>query len=113
MSAHARRTLLDPAARALVVQTHGDGVRFSVRVQPRAARAGVSGVHAGALTVRLTAPPVDGAANAALVALLAELLQVPRGAVQIRSGTTARTKLIDVRGVDAARVHALLSTTST
>jgi uncharacterized protein (TIGR00251 family) len=94
---------------ALVVQEHGDAVRFTVRVQPRAVRAGVAGVHAGALKVRLTEPPVDGAANAALVVLLAELLHIPRRAVEIRGGASSRTKMIEVHGVEAARVHALAS----
>jgi hypothetical protein len=91
----------------LVVQERGGAVRFTVRVQPRASYAGVDGVHGGALKVRLTAPPVDGAANEALVALLAERLEVPKRAVAIVGGVTARVKLVEVNGVDAARVRAL------
>ncbi len=93
-----------------MVQERTNGVRFTVRVQPRAVRAGVVGVHAGALKVRLTAPPIDGAANAALVSLLAELLQVPRGAVEIRTGASSRTKTIEVHGVEPSRVLALAPT---
>jgi uncharacterized protein (TIGR00251 family) len=78
-------------------------------VQPRAAASEVSGVHGDALKVRLSAPPVDGAANEALVDLLAERLGVPRRAVRIVSGATARTKTVEVDGVDAARVQALAS----
>ena len=91
----------------LIVQERGGAARFSVRVQPRAARSAVEGVHDGALRVRLTAPPVEGAANEALIELLAERLEVPKRAVTIVSGATARTKLVQVHGVDAARVRAL------
>ena len=82
-------------------------VRFSVRVQPRSSRTGVEGVHGDALKVRVNAPPVDGAANEAVVEVLAEALGVPRRAVRIVSGDTFRTKVVEVEGVDAAAVHAL------
>lgn len=85
----------------------GPAVRFAVRVRPRAARTEVGGTHGDALVVRLTAPPVDGAANEALVAALAGRLGVPRGAVRIVSGATARVKVVEVVGVDAAQVQAL------
>jgi uncharacterized protein (TIGR00251 family) len=82
-------------------------VRFSVRVQPRAANPGVDGIHGGALKVRLSAPPVDNAANEALVLLLADELGVPRRAVRVVAGATGRTKVIEVDGVDEARVRGL------
>ena len=91
----------------LIVQERAGAARFSVRVQPRAAHSVVEGIHGGALKVRLRAPPVDGAANDALIELLAERLDVPKRAVTIVSGATARTKLVQVHGVDAARVQAL------
>ena len=92
-----------------MVQERNDGVRFMVRVQPRAGRDGVDGVHAGALKVRLNAPPVDGAANEALIAFVAERLGVPKAAVRIVTGATARAKLIEVQGVQAERVRTLAS----
>ena len=91
----------------LIVQERAGAARFNVRVQPRAARSSVEGVHGGALKVRLTAPPVEGAANDALLELLSKWLAVPKRAVTIVSGATARTKLVQVHGVDAARVRAL------
>jgi len=84
--------------------------RFSVRVQPRASRTAVEGVRAGALLVRLTAPPVEGEANDALVRLLAVALKVPRAAVRILSGARGRTKRVAVRGVSAEQVRALAAT---
>ncbi len=93
----------------LVVRERDGAVRFSVRVQPRASRSGVDGAHAGALRVRVTAAPVDGGANEALVDLLAARLGVPKRDVSIITGTNARTKVVEVAGVDAARVHALAS----
>ena len=85
------------------------GVRFSVHVQPRAARTELRGVHNGALRVRVQAPPVDGAANAALVELLAGSLGVPRRSVRVVSGETARLKVVDIEGVDAAAIERLTS----
>lgn len=75
------------------------GVRFAVHVQPRARRTEIVGVHGDALKLRLQAPPVEGAANEALVAFLADALGVPRRNVEIVSGASSRTKVIEVRGV--------------
>ncbi|HKM90194.1 MAG TPA: DUF167 domain-containing protein [Candidatus Acidoferrales bacterium] len=85
-------------------------VRFAVRVQPRASRNAIEGVRDGALRIRLTAPPVEGEANEALVRLLAARLNVPKSAVRIVSGERGRTKRVAVRGVTAAQVRALLRT---
>jgi len=79
-----------------------DGVRFDVRVAPRAAHEAVIGVHAGALKVSLTAAPVDGAANDALRDLLAAICGVPRRAVSILRGEHARIKTVCIEGLDAA-----------
>lgn len=70
-----------------------------MHVQPRASRTGLAGRHGGALKVRLAAPPVDGAANEALVRFLAELLGVPRSAVRLERGATGRSKLVAVDGL--------------
>ncbi|HEX2797158.1 MAG TPA: DUF167 family protein [Immundisolibacter sp.] len=65
-------------------------------VQPRAARTELAGLHDGRLKLRLTAPPVDGAANAALVAFLAECLDLPRSALSVASGSTGRRKTVSI-----------------
>jgi uncharacterized protein (TIGR00251 family) len=86
-----------------------DGVlRFAVRVTPRASRAAITGVHDGALKVSLTAPPVEGAANAALIELLAKALDVPKRAVRIEHGDHNRHKTISIEGATLAALHALV-----
>jgi uncharacterized protein (TIGR00251 family) len=82
-------------------------VRFSVRVQPRSSRTGVEGVHGDALKVRVNAPPVDGAANEAVVEVLSEALGVPRRSVRIVAGESSRTKVVEVDGVSAEAVRSL------
>jgi uncharacterized protein (TIGR00251 family) len=84
-------------------------VRFAVRVQPRSSRAGVDGVHGDAVRVRVNAPPVDGAANEAVVEVIAKALGVAKRAVTIVSGATSRSKVIEVSGVTAAEVRARFS----
>lgn len=91
----------------LVVRAVARGVRFEVRVQPRASRSEVVGEQEGALRVRLTAPPVEGAANDALVELLARLLSVAKRDVRIVAGQTSRRKVVEVEGVTAEQVLAL------
>ena len=71
-------------------------VRFEVRVQPRASRNEFAGIKEGILRVRLQAPPVDGAANEALVAFMADELGVPRRFVRIVSGFGSRNKILEV-----------------
>lgn len=80
------------------IQEAPDGLVLSVRVQPRASRSRCDGVVAGRLRLRLEAPPVEGAANAACVAFLAESLGVPKRAVALLSGDKAREKRLKVSG---------------
>ena len=92
----------------LVAREEGGAVVFSVRVAPRASRSAVLGVHDGALKVALTAPPVEGAANAALIAFLAKALGVPKRDVVIEQGETSRNKRLRVTGVTSEQVVALV-----
>jgi uncharacterized protein (TIGR00251 family) len=87
---------------------------LDVLIQPRAARTELAGLHDGRLKLRLTAPPVDGAANSALVAFLADRLSVPRGAVEVASGETGRRKTIRIAAGDelAPRLSGLLGTSA-
>jgi len=94
----------------MVSLTEKDGtVTFAVRVQPRASRSEVVGEVAGALKVRLAAPPVDGAANEELLRLLAKLFGVRRAQVEIITGTRGRQKVVRVRGRSAVECGRNLS----
>lgn len=81
-----------------------EGVRFAIHVTPRARKARVGGLHGGALRVAVTAPPVEGQANRACVAALAEALGLARGALAIARGERGRSKSIVARG-DPARLE--------
>lgn len=72
------------------------GVRITVLVKPRSSREAIEGWKEGALVVRLTSPPVEGAANRALVKLLAKKLSVARSSVRIVTGERSRTKIVEV-----------------
>ena len=81
---------------------------LAVRVVPRASKAGVAGTRDHAILVRLGAAPVDGAANAELIATLARALDVPRRALTIISGTNSRNKRVRVEGLSQdAALHKL------
>ena len=78
------------------------GCALSVRVVPRAGRSALAGTRGGALLVRLAAPPVEGAANGALVAFLSALLAVPRRDIVLVSGERSRDKRLRIDGLGAA-----------
>ena len=86
------------------VRPNASGARLQLRVQPRASRDEIAGISGGAIRVRLMAPPVDGAANDALLRLLAARLDLPRSALTLVSGHTGRTKVVAVDGVSAEEV---------
>jgi uncharacterized protein (TIGR00251 family) len=79
----------------------------NVHVQPRASRSEVVGTHGTALKVRVHAPPIEGAANDAVIGLLAAQLGVPRRAVRIVAGAGSRAKTVDIEGTTEAAVRAL------
>jgi hypothetical protein len=91
-----------------VIQSVAGGILIDVRVVPRAGRSGFAGAHGDALRVRLHASPVDGAANAELIDVVAAALDVPRRAVSIVSGEHSRQKRVRVSGTDAATAEARL-----
>lgn len=86
-----------------------DGVWIDVRVAPRASRDKILGLHGDALKVALTAPPVDGAANQALIALMARQLGVAKRDVTLVRGQTARDKTVSVAGVSVEEVSERLA----
>ena len=81
------------------IKKTAQGVSFAVKVAPRASRNELAGLEAGALKVRLTAPPVEGAANQALIKLLAKELKVAKGKVAVVSGERSRNKRVEVIGL--------------
>ena len=104
--------LAGSAASLLELVERDGGTSFAVHVAPRASRQAVLGVHDGALKVSLTAPPVEGAANDALVSMLAKALGVPRRAVRVLHGEHGRRKTVRVESVTAEAVRAALAPTT-
>lgn len=86
------------------------GCILSVRVHPGAKRNAITGTHADALKISLTTPPTDGRANAALIALLAERLNIPRLSIALISGATSRSKTLRLAGITTAEAEARLLT---
>ena len=85
------------------------GVTLRVRVIPRAGRTGVAGTRDNALLIRLAAPPVEGAANEALIAFLSDLFERPKRDVTIVSGQTSRDKRVAIAGLTEAAASARLA----
>jgi uncharacterized protein (TIGR00251 family) len=81
------------------------GAAFLVQVIPRASRNEVEGIKGNALKVRVTAPPVEGAANKALIELLAERLKIRKSQIEIVAGQTSRQKMISVVGLHPSEVE--------
>ena len=79
-------------------------VRIEVHVQPRASKTELAGLHDGRLKIRLAAPPVDGAANAALVEFIADKLGIAKSRVRVVAGATSRRKVVEVEGVSEEMV---------
>jgi uncharacterized protein len=87
------------------IRASDGGVTLTVRVTPRARRNQVAGLDHDAIKIKLTAPPVAGAANAALIELVAEWLGVRQSAVSIAGGGKSRHKLVYIRGLSAEVVY--------
>lgn len=85
------------------------GVELKLYVQPRASRNKVVGLHDDALKVKLTAPPVDGAANRECTAFLGKLCKLPKSSVMLIAGESSRHKRFLLAGVDASHVESLLT----
>lgn len=84
-------------------------MKFTVRVTPNAKRDEVLGWKDGVLRVKVNAPPVDGKANAALINLLAEALNISTSAITIIAGVAARSKVIELDGIEAEEARRRLS----
>lgn len=87
-------------------------VILTLHIQPGAKKTEIAGLHGEALKIRLAAPPVDGKANAALIAFLAKACGVSKSSVELVSGDTSRAKRVRVSGVDPATVEALAASSA-
>ena len=99
-----------------MVRPAAGGVTLAVRAQPGAKRTAIAGVYgeggAAQLKIAVQAPPVEGRANSALVAFLAELFDLPKSAVEIVSGKLSRSKLFLLRGVTLPQAESVLAKTA-
>ena len=91
------------------VKESDQGVVLKVQVQPRASRDEVVGPHGDGLKIRISAPPVAGAANKHLLKFLAKKLRVARSQMSIASGATSRAKSIAIEGISAEEVRQRLT----
>jgi uncharacterized protein (TIGR00251 family) len=85
------------------------GVTFSIKVQPRARKNAITGTVGDALKLALTAPPVEGRANQAIIEFFVELFEIPRSSVTIASGETSRNKVIRIAGLGRAVIEQRLA----
>ena len=90
------------------LQVHGDGVHLRIKLQPRASRNEIGEAVGDELKIKVTAPPVDSAANEALLRLLADVLDFPRSGIQLVRGKTSRHKVVALTGLTAEAVMARL-----
>jgi uncharacterized protein len=87
------------------VKQSATGISFAVKVHPRAHKDAITGVIGDALKLALTAPPVDGKANQAVIEFFADLFAISRSSITIASGETSRNKVIHVSGISAEQVR--------
>ncbi len=86
----------------------GNGqLQLTLHIQPGAKKTEIVGCHGDALKIRLAAPPVDGKANEALLRFIADTLGIPKRAVVLKSGQSARRKVVELAGADIAAARAL------
>jgi hypothetical protein len=95
-------------AMSLTLRDTPTGCTLTVRVHPGARRNAITGMHDGALKVSLTTPPTDGRANAALIAFLADRLNIPRASITLVTGATSRSKTLRLEGLTSEALAAAL-----
>lgn len=103
----------DPALLDVAVRSHPEGATIALRVVPRAPRTMIAGRHGDAVKLKVKAPPVEGAANAAVAAFLAARVGVRPGDVEVIAGERGRDKVVLIRGVTVAEVQRGLATQQT
>jgi len=97
----------------MILRATADGVALAVRAQPGAKKTAVAGTYGGGVEAQLRiavhAPPIEGRANAALLAFLAETFSLPRSAVQLLSGASSRSKVFLLRGISTTQAETVLT----
>ena len=93
---------------AVAIRDHADGAILDIHVQPKASRTEWVGMHGDALKYRISAPPAEGAANAALCNFLAGQFGIAASSVKLLRGQTARRKQVQLRGFSAQRALQIL-----
>lgn len=93
----------------IAIQETAKGITFSIKVHPRARKNAITGTVGDTLKLALTAPPVEGKANQAVIEFFADLFEIPRSSVTIASGETSRNKVVRISGMDRAAVQQRLS----
>ncbi len=88
----------------IISETKTGAVKIPCHIQPRSSRCKIIGIHGDSIKIALTAPPVDGKANASLIEYLSDIFSVPKGRVNIVSGETGRNKLIEISGSSLAMI---------
>lgn len=99
----------DSPSGELKVKEGPEGVTFQVRVLPRSSRNEVAGISEGVVKIKLTAPPVEGAANGALVEFLSGKLKISKSKISIVRGQSSRSKTVAISGIDAAGLNKLVT----
>jgi hypothetical protein len=102
------------------IKENNSGVTLKIYIQPRSSKNMIAGLHADALKIKLTAPPVDGAANKMCIKYLAKWLKVPKSSIEILSGHTSRTKRLHLKfrheksadGTESERIRRLIASLS-
>jgi uncharacterized protein (TIGR00251 family) len=90
------------------IRETAEGLEVPLHVQPRARRTELGGIHNGALKLKVLAPPVDDAANRAVVKFFSELMGIPRSRIQIIAGLKSRDKVLRITGASLRKLQALL-----
>lgn len=91
----------------LRLKKNGDGIVFSIQVQTRSSKNEICGIHGDLIKVKLTSPPIDGAANEGLIKFLSDKLDVSKWQIEIVRGHKSKNKLIKISGVKKERVDNL------
>jgi hypothetical protein len=99
----------DQTSQLIPIRETAGHITFSIKVQPRAKKNAITGIVGDALKISLTAPPVDGKANRAVIEFFSGIFKIPRSSITIASGETSRLKVIRISGVDQAMVARCLT----